>query len=57
MGEEILKQEARGYGLYFWNDLQIFHDSDDFWEATETGNILTDHGIRKYEKLLREYQD
>jgi hypothetical protein len=35
----------------FWDELQFFHDKDDFWN--ESG--LTEEGFERYNKLINDY--
>jgi len=47
-GIEILKEEYRGHSQHFWNSLQSFHDTADYWDE----NGLSQEGEEKMINLL-----
>jgi len=51
--EDYLKNEYKGHSIYFWQDLQQFHDRYQNWD----NNGLTPTGERHYEKLMEKYND
>lgn len=50
----LLKSDYRGHNLDFWGDLQNFHDTPQYWE-TEEGGELTEYGLKKAQDLHAEY--
>lgn len=52
---EHLKPEYQGHNEFFWGAIQMLHDGSDFWEKTQTGNILTDRGIDAYNDMKKAY--
>lgn len=56
-GVDILKDEVKNHEGIFWNDIQWFHDHDNNWIKTDTGNILTENGVNIYKYLLENYKE
>jgi len=48
----LLKDEYKGHDLWFWSELQYFHDDNNAWDE----NGMTKHGLSKYERLKNRYQ-
>lgn len=49
--DNLLKEKYRGHGVYFWEDIQRFHDKSYYWN--ESG--LTGWGERYKQKLIEKY--
>lgn len=49
--ERLLKEEYRHHSLYFWSDLQSFHDRNDNWG----GDGITLDGQRHVAQLLEDW--
>lgn len=49
--DTILKLEYRGHSIEFWEDLQILHDHNNFWNS----NCLTIKGEVFVQTLLEKY--
>ena len=57
-GDEIHKPEFRGHDEYFWKDVQILHDSRQFWQPNEMGgNDLTEAGVDRLDELKKIYKN
>ncbi len=55
--DPYLTEEVRGHTLFFWQDLQLFHDMEEHWIPSddELTNSLTDAGQKYYEYLLDQH--
>lgn len=51
--DDTLQEQYRGHDLYFWSDLQFFHDTQTYWN--ETG--LTAEGEEQMKFLINKYQN
>ncbi len=49
--DDILKPEYCGHEFDFWDNLQQFHDTNEFWNE----NGLTDEGENAYDELTEKY--
>ena len=43
--DPLLQPQYRGHDNDFWRALQAFHDKEEYWKTTDTGNIPTHTGI------------
>jgi hypothetical protein len=49
--DDVLKEEYHGHGVWFWNDVQNFHDQNSWW----TPEGLSDDGKKELEALKTRY--
>jgi hypothetical protein len=47
--DKILKEEYRGHSVKFWADLQLLHDSSEYWAK----GSLSFAGRREYENMTK----
>lgn len=50
--ESLLKDKYKGYSIFFWKQLQRFHDINSFWNPTENGQVLSNEGEYKKKGLI-----
>lgn len=56
--ENYFYSKYKGKSEHFWSELQILHDSADYWVKNELGGQdLTDVGKIKYRALLIEFKN
>lgn len=56
--DALLKPEVRGFPLQFWDHLQCFHDTDEYWTEPAHGGIylsILSTGGHNYQMLLRAW--
>jgi hypothetical protein len=55
--EELLGYKYRGHDVDFWDDLQVLHDSDEYWNKYKRGkgHYLTSLGKDAVKELIEKY--
>lgn len=54
---EILKEEYKGFDVYFWEELQSFHDCIVCWNKTKSGYELNEKGRVRYNNIKAEIKN
>ena len=49
------KKKYRGHSLSFWNELQMLHDNDYFWDEDDFGNTLSKRGEEHVKNLIKMF--